>query len=63
MDILNLQTLHKVSKPKFHRDNFVAEKHALYDNPFASNLQKQEPSKNYGSDISTLTQKIENGEL
>lgn len=61
--ILYSEGVHKVSKPKFRRDNFVAEKRAFYDNPFASNLSKQEPSKNYGTDISTLIQKIENGEL
>lgn len=61
--ILYSEGIHKVSKPNFHRDNFVAEKHALYDNPFKSNIMDIEPSKNFGTDIATLTQKIDNGEL
>lgn len=60
---MNSEGVHKVSKPKFHRDNFVAEKRVLYDNPFESNLMNIEPSKNFGTDIATLTQKIDNEEL
>lgn len=61
--ILYSEGVHKVSKPKFHRDNFVAEKHVLYDNPLATYLPNQESIKNFGTDISTLANKIENGEL
>lgn len=61
--ILYSEGVHKVSKPKFHRDNFVAEKRVLYNNPFESNLINIELNKNFGTDIATLTQKIDSGEL
>lgn len=61
--ILYSEGVHKVIKSKFHRNNFVTEKRVLYDNSFESNLMNIEPNKNFGTDIATLTQKIDNGEL
>ncbi|MCG8541350.1 MAG: hypothetical protein MJA82_15660 [Clostridia bacterium] len=58
--------IHKVKKPKYSISNFVAEKGILYYSSFEFNnifIDKLEDEKKYGVKISTLIQKIENGEL